>query len=103
MTLKDVKEIKKESITIEYFYQACKDRFQLSTIFEGAVGFDRIIRDRNIHRPGLALAGYTELFTFDRVQILGNTEIRYLKHLSKNDRMKTLNNFFFLLASHAFV
>lgn len=94
MTLKDVKEIKKESITIEYFYQACKDRFQLSTIFEGAVGFDRIIRDRNIHRPGLALAGYTELFTFDRVQILGNTEIRYLKHLSKNDRMKTLNNFF---------
>ena len=29
----------------------------------------------------VALAGFVELFTYDRVQILGNTEIRYLSSL----------------------
>jgi HPr kinase/phosphorylase len=93
-TLKDVKEIKKESISVEYFYQACRDRFKLSKLFDDDTGFDRIIRDRNIHRPGLALAGFTELFTFERVQILGNTEIRFLDHLNTTERIKTLNKFF---------
>jgi len=92
--IKNVQEIKKESITVEYFFQACKDRFKLSKVSKGKTGFDNIIKDRNINRPGLALAGYTGLFTFDRVQILGNTEIRYLKHLSGNERTKALETFF---------
>lgn len=92
--IKNVQEIKKESITVDYFYQACRDRFKLSKLSEDTVGLNKIIKDRNINRPGLALAGYTGLFTFDRVQILGNTEIRYLKHLSKEERTKALNTFF---------
>jgi HPr kinase/phosphorylase len=90
----DLTEVKKESITVEYFYQACKDRFKLEKATKDNTGLDKIIKDRNIHRPGLALAGYTGLFTFDRVQILGNTEIRYLKHLTKTERTKALNKFF---------
>ncbi len=93
-TLKDVQEVVKESITVEYFFNACKERFKLSKLSEGTDGFEKIIKDRNIHRPGLALAGYTALFTFDRVQILGNTEMRYLKHLTKPERLKTLKKFF---------
>jgi HPr kinase/phosphorylase len=34
------------------------------------------------------LAGYVELFTYDRVQVVGNTEIRYLKHLSLKERIQ---------------
>jgi HPr kinase/phosphorylase len=41
----------------------------------------RFVSDANLHRPGIALAGYTELFTHERVQVLGNTECRYLDHL----------------------
>jgi HPr kinase/phosphorylase len=93
-TLRNIQEVKKESITVGYFYNACKDRFKLSKLSDGDKGLERIIKDRNIHRPGLALAGYTELFTFDRVQILGNTEMRYLKHLSKSERTKALEKFF---------
>jgi HPr kinase/phosphorylase len=92
--IKNIQEIKKESISVEYFFQACQKRFKLSKLTEGNMGFDRIIKDRNIHRPGLALAGFTELFTFARVQILGNTEMRYLKNLSEKDRSKTLKKFF---------
>lgn len=92
--IKNVQEIKKEFITIDYFYQACKDRFKLSKLSKENIGFDKIIKDKNINRPGLALAGYTGLFTYARVQILGNTEIRYLKHLSKNERTKAIETFF---------
>ncbi|MGH2574109.1 MAG: hypothetical protein ACRDFC_00240, partial [Ignavibacteria bacterium] len=58
-TLKNIKEVKKESISVDYFYHACKDRFKLSKLSEGDRGLKKIIKDRNIHRPGLALAGYT--------------------------------------------
>lgn len=92
--LKNVEEIKKEKITVEFFYNAAKERFKLTKISEGDKGLDKIIRDQHIHRPGLALAGYTALFTFDRVQILGNTEMRYLKQLSPELRTKALKKFF---------
>jgi HPr kinase/phosphorylase len=92
--IQNIQEIKKESISVEYFYQACQNRFKLSKLTTGETGFERIIKDRSIHRPGLALAGYTDLFTFDRVQILGNTEMRYLKHLTEKERSKALRKFF---------
>lgn len=50
-----------------------------------AVG--RRITESHIHRPGLALAGYTELFTHQRVQVLGNTECRYLAWLAPEARL----------------
>jgi HPr kinase/phosphorylase len=92
--LKNIEEVKKEKISVEFFYNAAKGRFKLQKISEGDKGLDRIIKDQHIHRPGLALAGYTALFTFDRVQILGNTEMRYLKQLSPEQRTKVLKKFF---------
>ena len=41
----------------------------------------RPLTESHVHRPGLALAGYTELFTSERIQVLGNTEVRYLAWL----------------------
>jgi HPr kinase/phosphorylase len=92
--LKNVQEVKKESITVDFFYNAAKDRFKLTKLTDGDKGLDGIIRDPHIHRPGLALAGYTGLFTFNRVQILGNTEMRYLKQLSPEQRTKVLKKLF---------
>ena len=92
--IKNAQQVEKESITVEFFFNAAKERFKLTKLSEGDKGLDGIIRDKHIHRPGLALAGYTELFTFDRVQILGNTEVRYLKQLSPELRTKALKKFF---------
>mgnify|MGYP001164712263 FL=1 len=92
--LKNIEEIRKEKISVDFFYNAAKERFKLSMISDPSKGLDKIIRDQHINRPGLALAGYTALFTFDRVQILGNTEMRYLKTLSSEQRTKTLKKFF---------
>ncbi len=79
------KETRKDSITVGFMHHVPKDRFQLNPL-NGENGFDNKITDKNLHRPGLALAGYVELFTYDRVQIFGNTEIKYLNSLSAEAR-----------------
>ncbi len=87
MALENLKEARKESITVGFLYEGNKERLKMTSL-NGDVGFQKEIRDKNIHRPGLALAGYVELFTYDRVQVVGNTEIRYLQHLSLAERIK---------------
>jgi len=86
MKLKN-KETKKTSITVGFLFEAAKKRFQLQQL-NGQVGFDNVIKDKNLHRPGLALAGYVELFTYNRLQLFGNTEIKYLQSLDRQKRMK---------------
>lgn len=48
----------------------------------------KLITEADLHRPGLALAGYVDLFTFQRIQVIGNTECNYLKHLSESKRVE---------------
>jgi len=79
-------ETPKKSITVEYLYETIKHRVHLEQL-NGTTGFSAVITDKNIHRPGLALAGYVDLFTYDRVQVVGNTEVRYLQSLP-NERAK---------------
>lgn len=50
------------------------------------IGLDNHITDKSLHRPQLALTGFTELFTYYRVQLFGNTEFYYLKSLSSEAR-----------------
>jgi HPr kinase/phosphorylase len=78
-------ETRKRSIAVGFLFEVTKDRFKLRKL-NGESGFANEIKDKNLHRPGLALAGYVELFTYDRVQIMGNTEIRYLKSLEPEHR-----------------
>jgi HPr kinase/phosphorylase len=83
------KETRKKFITVGFLFESTKERFKLRSL-NGESGFDNHIRDKNLNRPGLALAGYVDLFTFDRVQIMGNTEIRYLHSLPKEQRISAL-------------
>lgn len=85
MKIDRARETRKKSITVGFLYEATHVRFKLN-LLNGETGFENHIRDRNLHRPGLALAGYVELFTFDRVQVMGNTEIRYLNSLEPPQR-----------------
>ncbi len=79
------RETRKKSITVGFLYETTRDRFKLKPL-TGENGFENQIKDKNLHRPGLALAGYVELFTFDRVQLMGNTEIRYLSSMVPEQR-----------------
>ena len=93
MTLRKTKETRKKSISIGFLLESNKSRLQL-TAASGSNGLNREITDKNIHRPGLALAGYVQLFRYDRVQVFGNTEMRYLEQLDAKQREKALQTIF---------
>jgi HPr kinase/phosphorylase len=93
MALHQIKETRKESITIRFLYEGNRERLQLKS-YTGETGFDRMIRDKNVHRPQLALAGFVKDFRYDRVQIFGNTEIRYLEQLSGKERAAAVSRLF---------
>lgn len=61
-------------------------------ILYGAYNEDIVLTTLNVNRPGLLLAGYNDYFEHTRVQVLGNAEMYYLYQLSKEDRIKTLDN-----------
>ncbi len=83
----------KKHITVDYFYKSTKEKFGLK-LFSKSNGFNRVITDQNLHRPGLALAGFVDLFSFNRVQIFGNTEMKYLSKLSEKERIQSLEKIF---------
>jgi HPr kinase/phosphorylase len=85
MKIDKSRETRKKSITVGFLYETTKDRFKLRSL-NGENGFENIIKDKNLNRPGLALAGYLSLFTHDRVQMIGNTEVHYLQSLSPEQR-----------------
>ncbi|HEY6192518.1 MAG TPA: HPr(Ser) kinase/phosphatase [Bacteroidota bacterium] len=94
MSLESAKETrKKSSITIGFLVESNKERLRLTSL-TGDLGFDKEITDKNVHRPGLALAGFVELFRYDRVQVFGNTEVSYLEKLEPDQRARALETIF---------
>lgn len=45
-------------------------------------------------RPGMQLAGYFDLFAYERIQVMGRTEMNYLKTLSGGVKVNRLDKFF---------
>ncbi len=43
------------------------------------------INSPHVNRPGLALAGYLEVFSAERIQVFGETEVRYLQSLKEEE------------------
>ncbi len=93
MKIEKAKEQRKKQITVGFLYETGKSRFKLRSLTD-EVGFENKITDKNLHRPGLALAGYVDLFRYDRVQVIGNTESKYLKSLSPDRRMHAMARLF---------
>ncbi|ACF13536.1 HPr kinase [Chloroherpeton thalassium ATCC 35110] len=87
------KPIKKKSITVAYFYEHLSSRLSIKLKKLNQVDEEkRKIYERDIHRPGLALAGFTNLFTYRRVQVFGNTETWFLNHLGTEERKQAFSN-----------
>jgi HPr kinase/phosphorylase len=84
---------RKEFITLDFFYKNAEKIGNLK-LFSQNPDLEKKITDQNMHRPGLALAGFVDLFSFDRVQVFGNTEVRYLNKLSSDKQEKALRTIF---------
>jgi len=71
---------RKESIPVARIYDKMVDDLELQ-LLAGFHGIQRPVLISDVNRPGLALSGYLEYFASDRVQVLGNTEIHFMKNL----------------------
>jgi HPr kinase/phosphorylase len=72
-----------------------REFFEFFPLLDG-VGYEKALTNSLMHRPGLALAGFTERFAHNRIQVLGQTEISYLLSLSDDqleERMQRLFSF----------
>ena len=78
-----------EPISVRDVLQVYGDKLALELV-AGQKGLDNEIVSSDVHRPGLALAGFVGLFTYDRVQVLGNTEMLYLATLKPEKRRLVL-------------
>ena len=54
---------------------------------------ERLVETPEVSRPGLALAGFFEIFDENRLQIIGNAEHRYLTELPTEERCKRIVDF----------
>lgn len=79
----------KRTLTVETLFTENKKRLNLKLVND-QIGFARTIVNPELHRPGLALTGFLDLFTYDRIQILGNTEIQYLSSLTSAQKKASL-------------
>ena len=68
--------------------------FSLESIYLPEEGEKIPVESPEVNRPGLALAGFVEMFEATRIQILGRSEHRYLAELSDSQRAIRLENFF---------
>ncbi len=85
---------KKKSISVEYFYEKIKHIIDIRLLTPEGLGFTNEITEQNLHRPGLALAGFVDLFTHDRIQLIGNTEYKYCQSLSEDKLKQALTRLF---------
>ncbi|MBI4358831.1 MAG: HPr(Ser) kinase/phosphatase [Candidatus Omnitrophica bacterium] len=80
-------------LSVQNFFDGMREQLKLS-LLTPTVPLTRKIRSPEIHRPGLAFSGFYDYFAFDCVQILGTTEIGFLKKLLGPARARNLKRFF---------
>lgn len=80
---------RKDKISVEYLVDKLRERVNMKLVSCAADknSKNRFVIEADLHRPGLALAGYLKLFTYQRIQVIGNTETQFLENMPE-DRQK---------------
>ena len=73
------------SISVGDFFQAHAEALSM-VLLSKQIGFDRPISESAMNRPGLALANFYTYFARKRVQVIGNSELSYLRKLPEEKR-----------------
>jgi len=67
--------------TVLKLYEGRKRDLELTLVAGGEASLQRRITHPELHRPGLALAGFFDRFPSERIQILGETEMVFVNTL----------------------
>ncbi len=80
-------------LTVGDILERKQARLQLELV-RGGEGVGREVDSPDISSPGLVLAGFTERFPSNRLQVLGETEISYLASLDADARKESIERFY---------
>ncbi|MFQ5720444.1 MAG: HPr(Ser) kinase/phosphatase [Acidobacteriota bacterium] len=83
-------ERRRPRITVDSLIAGTAENLAIE-VLAGGEGGQRVINQARIQKPGLALAGFVEYLHRGRVQILGNSEITYLKQLDTAPQLAAVN------------
>ncbi len=81
-----------KEINVKELFETKKKDFAL-TLFTNEKTLNNKIKEAYINRPGLALTGFLERFSYSRIQVLGETEVSYLQTMKDDelyDRIKLM-------------
>lgn len=78
-------------LTVGRLFDRLKDVLQLEHV--AGDGLEREVESPDISSPGLVLAGFVERFMAQRLQVLGETEVAYLRSLSDAERRQNVQRF----------
>ncbi len=87
MPFKDIQAVpRKENITVSFLVEQLRSHLNLEIRPCAAESCcdERLVTDTDLHRPGLALAGYVDLFSHHRIQVIGNSETKYIHHIGED-------------------
>ena len=80
------------TITVGEWFTRHSEALHLRLIGQ-TVGLDRPIREPTVNRPGLALAGFYKYFAHKRIQVLGSSELSFLKSCSEPNARNSVRKF----------
>ena len=80
-------------LSVGTLFERMKEPLELE-LLGSAAGLEREITGPEASSPGLVLAGYLNRFPYQRIQVLGETEITYLQSLTEALRSSNLEQFF---------
>ncbi|MEP1150440.1 MAG: HPr(Ser) kinase/phosphatase [Balneola sp.] len=85
---------RKKKISVSYLVKKLRERVQLNltACTSGDCAEYKFVSEVDLHRPGMALAGYIDLFTYKRIQIIGNTETQFLNNQSIDEQKSAFKN-----------
>ena len=78
-----------EQVSVRDFHDTYRDLLRLDLV-AGDRGLDKVISEKSLNRPALALTGYFKEFAHRRLQVLGAGEIAYLQDQSPEIRAQRL-------------
>ncbi|MCX7918807.1 MAG: HPr(Ser) kinase/phosphatase [bacterium] len=60
----------------------------------GEAGLNKKITSSDLHRPQLGLSGFLEYFAYERIQVIGLTELTYINTIPEQDRWDRFEHLF---------
>ena len=78
-----------ESISVQELVNASDKALQLNLVC-GERGLNRLIRDKSINRPALALTGFFKNFGAKRIQLFGAGEMAYMRELPASRQLEIM-------------